>query len=210
MELITGGIIFLLSSFVAAGIAGAWQRRSWVFEQRMSRMKENFDRKIDLVSEIFALIDARRTASYYYIDALKTRNLEIISEERMLYRDEVKLWGSKIPSLTIKLKTTFSHQICYDFDNYFPVEFSLVDSALRRARLRIERGSGDFISCIEEADANLHMINFHARLMSSDLLQNAEGDRLSIEQRPKISTENIQELTYSYLLKSLFKAKAEL
>jgi hypothetical protein len=55
--------------------------------------------------------------------------------------------------------------------------------------------------------ASISAINAEAREASSSMLRKCRDDRAFIEQSPKITLGKRDELTYAYLLKSLFKSR---
>ncbi|WP_156419859.1 hypothetical protein [Aureimonas sp. N4] len=211
MSLINGlwaAFIFLMGLIVTNIVANAWRRRGWLFEQKMTYTKERYLRRSSIISSSFSLIDVRITASRTYIGALRELKMESICDERKIYRLVVNEWHSKIHSLITEMKESFSYQLAYNFDHYFPPEFSKVDSLLGNARRDIEASKGNHEIYLKEAVQILDILNAEARNMSADMQRTMERDKTYIEQRPEVTIENIEILSHTYLLKALFQPRS--
>lgn len=201
------GLTFIVGAVVSGAIAFDWQRRSWLFDQRMSYAKDGFQKKTELTSFIFGLVSERVYATRNYISALRTKDLIEIRLEREKYRSVVSKWNIEFPPCVVRMKYIFSVNRAYKFDGYFPAEFSKLDAMLGSARKSIEIGNYNIDKILDDASGIVYTINFEAGDFSSQMLLSAEKQKEYIESRPKIAYENIDDLTHTYLLKALFKPR---
>lgn len=203
LTLIVGGII-------GGGIAFAWQRKNWLFQQKFTRLYETYHAQISVTRDIFELVDKRIFASRAYITALKSHNEDSISEERIEYRRVVAEWNEKSSGLVTILKSKFGSTLAYRFDGYFLPEFSNLDHHLRNIRLSIESDRAIDARSFNVAFLSLHSINEEGRIFMNELLYLAEYNKDILEQRPKISMENIDNLYSLYLIKPLFEPRKQI
>lgn len=206
--IIWAAIGFVAAAIVSGAIAAAWQRRSWLFQQKMTYTKEKYDKKIKLNTELFLLIDRRIVATRHYVEAIISIEDENIKDERKKYRLVVDDLNIRIPSFIDEIRSIYGFELAFKFDGYFPAEFSHIDAQLRNARLRVESGEYRFWDSISDANATLKRMNIEARDFSRQMRFLSERDKDYIELKPEISYENEDSLSYSYLLKSLFKPRA--
>lgn len=201
-------LIFVVGLIITNIIANAWRRRGWLFEQKMNYVKERYNRRVQINSQISTLIDSRILHSRNYASIIMENDIEKIQEERKIYRSSVNEWHSKIHSLIVEMKSVFDPMTAYEFDRYFPVEFSSIDQKLSRARKDVEKGGNLYKAYISDAENLLYLLNARAREFSTGLQRTSDRDKKYIEQEPEIEIRNIENLSHTYLFKALFEPRS--
>jgi hypothetical protein len=198
-------VVWILGIVITNSIATSWRRKGWLFEQRMTYYKERYFRRNSVIQSAFNLVDKRIVASRNYSNTLSQNDPNALPEERKTYRSIVNEWGSSIHLLIIDMKTTFDDETGREFDRFFPKRFHNVDEYLRSARIAVENSDAEYTKFIRYAEEEIKHINATARAMSYKLQEKADIDKNYIDATPHISIENIEVLSYAYLLKSLFQ-----
>ena len=103
----------------------------------------------------------------------------------------------------------YRSQTRLDFDTYFLPAFTELDRKLFRLRRQVELDGSLDADDVKAARGDLYLINERAREFMSQMMAEARSLYSVIDEKPEIAERNISELTYWYLLKSLFENRRQ-
>lgn len=206
-QIVVGMLLIVATAAIGGLISDAWQRRNWLFQQRTLHAQTAYENKIRIIHTLFGILRDRITASYNYAIVISQFKDTEIHGERAKYRLIVDRWNSEFPVLVTEMKYIFGRETAYRFDKYFPPEFAHVDRLLRQARTDVEAGSTHIDHILNEISGRLYLINFHSNETSGNLYSRTENEKTIIQKEPDIKFSNRENLSHTYLLKSLLKPR---
>jgi hypothetical protein len=186
---------WIVQAFFAAWVAFKLQQVHHERTQKAARFEKRYDQKIEIVRQLFGLVDRRIYATRTYKLFLQSADLGW-PEERVRYREVVRKWNEEAPGLLVIMQTILPQRYCLEFDHIFFPKFATIDSFLGRQRTLLERES--------PIDVTLAA---YARVMLAEFINTARSERRLIDRVPEINFENIDSLGCGYLIKSLFKSR---
>ncbi len=194
----------LLSSAVGYGIISAWQRKNWLYQQKIIEKKELFEARYTNASELSKILVTRIIASQNYLSILETENLDAIKDEREKYRAVVFDWNANFTAILHKLKADFKTEPIYEFDDYVPHLLVEVENDLMVTRKLVEQKKIIDKGRVKNIGLNIRRINQYSSEYFGCLYKIADRDREFIE-NPEIIERNYDDLTTFYILKNIFK-----
>lgn len=209
VDIVSWILTLLVGGAIGGAIAFNWQKRGWLFQQKLKRASDKYDAQIGLARDLFVLVDKRLYASRLYLNVILERDLERIYVERETYRKVVFDWNSNISGLIIMMISRYRSQTRLDFDTYFLPAFAELDRKLLHLRKQVERNGRLVADDVQAARGDLYRINWRAREFMSEMMAEARSLYRVIDEKPEIAERNISELTYWYLLKSLFEKRRQ-
>lgn len=200
----------LLASIVGGLFAFAWQRRGWIFQQKLKTATDLYEARLSLIKDFFTLVDKRVYSSHLYLNELITNDNSRIDAERLDYRSVVAEWNERVPGLLVMLRGRFDYQTALDFEHYFPPAFANIDQKLRRKRLNLGVKDFNHSELTKSIRGDLHLINYHARDQMQSLFERTKNTLHVLAENPPIDLTYFNDMTTFYLFNSLFKPRSNL
>lgn len=208
--LLTSAVAFLFENWIFQAAFGAWvvfalQQIHQKSVQRTDLFQKRYEQKLSAIQSFFGLVDKRIYASRAYLATLRVPQPdESWVTERERYREAVREWNERAPSVLVTMLTLLPARMCYQIERDTFLPFSQVDqmlASIRRARSS-NSPSRDAVFSTQDILADL-VTNSNVSLAS--FLNLAKKERKLIDQEPSISEENLPNLSFGYLVASLFK-----
>lgn len=204
-------IVFLFENWVLQAAFGAWvafslQQLHQKSVQKADLFQRRYDQKLAAIQLFFGLIDKRIYASRAYLTSLRSP----ISDdgwvaERERYRQVVREWNEKAPGVLVTLLTLLPARICFQLERETFLPFSAVDGLL--GHIRESRGSGQRqLEAVSNVQGYLSEISTSSAISLAEFLNLAREERRLIDRKPSIIDENAADLSFGYLITSLFKS----
>jgi hypothetical protein len=195
---------FFLTYVVGSWLTSAWQIRNWRYQKESDIIKERISLQIELVEELGNLIGKRLSRMQRLLSAIRGGDSESI-ENSWNANDKVVLdWNDNISGTSTKLRQHFSFEDQIYFESYILKFFSEIQEKIYR-EYRKENADNNNIENIQN---NLYMLRRQTNIFIKDLWDEIDKTKASFDGVVDISIENLEKLSYLFLIKSLFKARS--
>lgn len=205
---LTALFVFLFQNWIiqaafAGWLAFALQQVHQKAMRRRELFQRRYDQKLDAVQAFFRLVDKRTYATRAYLATLRAPS-DDWQAERQRYREVVKEWNESAPSLLVTMLTLLPARLCFELERATFVSFSSMDRLLSKIRHAREAGQQSSVSS-NQVQQYMDELAETSSVLLAEFLNLARAEQRRLDERPTVSAENADDLSFGYLFVSLFK-----
>lgn len=194
---------FVLTYVVGSWLTSAWQTRSWHYQREYESRKELVKVQTELVEALGNLIGKRLSRMQRVLSALRGGDESGINNNWDANDKVVLEWNDNLSGFVTKLRQNFSTDEQYYFEERITYLISNTQEKLYKQKNSFARDK----SKLTEIQSDLRLIRHETNLFLQDLWSVIERSNKYADGIYEIDHVNNNNLTYLFLIKSLFKLR---